>query len=199
MPPPVRWPQILSVRCSRPDALHPAQMSTPIIVDEYRTRPGVQLTPPLLRHHILQQLAHVPGSVMWDVGAGSGAIAIEWKIARPDARVIAIEHDIERCEDIAYNAFVRKVHVDILHADGAAMPAELPRPDMIWHGCPGESGIDLFPDLWERLLPLGWMASNAVSAMGVERMQSARARYGGLVTVHAGYDPARHFWVVQKT
>lgn len=173
-------------------------MSAPVIVDAYRTRPGVQLTPPLLRRDILQQLEQVPGSVMWDVGAGSGAMAIEWKIARPQARVIAIEHDIERCEDIAYNAFVRKVHVDILHADGAALPAALPRPDMVWHGCPGESGIDLFPGLWERLLPHGWMATNAVSALGVERMQSARERYGGRVTVHAGYEPARHFWMARK-
>lgn len=166
--------------------------------DDFRTRPGVQLTPAALRRCILQRLQAVPGTVMWDVGAGSGALAIEWKIARPHARVIAIECHEQRCEDIAFNAFVRRVQVDIVHADAASLPAALPRPDMIWHGCPGESENDLFPALWEYLLPRGCMATNAVSARGVARMLAAQASYGGVCQVHSEYAPPRHFWMAGK-
>jgi precorrin-6Y C5,15-methyltransferase (decarboxylating) len=164
----------------------------------YTSRFGAQLTPPRLRQEIMQQLAGAVGNVMWDVGAGSGAIAIEWKIARPYARVFAIERYEDRCEDIAYNAFVHDVHVDILRSELDSVPTILPVPDMIWLGCPGESEVDLFEPLWAHLEMGGWMACNAVSLRGVQRLRRAHEQYGGTHTIHSDYDLPRELWIACK-
>ncbi|WDZ98136.1 hypothetical protein Herbaro_10230 [Herbaspirillum sp. WKF16] len=146
----------------------------------------------------MRQLNGVSGDVMWDVGAGSGAIAIEWKISRPESRVIAIERYEDRCEDIAYNAFAHGVHVDILLSELEGVPAMLPTPDMIWLGCPGESEVDLFVPLWSYLDSGGWMACNAVSARGIERLRRAHERFGGKLVRHSGYDLPRELWIAHK-
>lgn len=168
------------------------------VARRYLSRFGAQQTPARLRQEIMVQMDGAAGDVMWDVGAGSGAIAIEWKIARPGSRVFAIERYEDRCEDIAYNAFAYGVHVDILRSELDDAPKILPAPDMIWLGCPGESEIDLFAPLWSQLLPGGWMACNAVSARGVERMRRAHQCFGGTLALHSDYDPPRELWIARK-
>ncbi|WP_432241404.1 hypothetical protein [Herbaspirillum robiniae] len=167
-------------------------------VRRYLSRFGAQQTPVRLRQTIMALLDGVPGEVMWDVGAGSGSIAIEWKIARPGSRVFAIERYEDRCEDIAYNAFAHGVHIDILRSELEGAPGILPAPDLIWLGCPGESEIDLFAPLWAQLLPGGWMACNAVSTRGIERMRRAQQRFGGTLALHADYDLPRELWIACK-
>ncbi|MCA1323483.1 hypothetical protein [Herbaspirillum sp. alder98] len=164
----------------------------------YLSRFGAQQTPGRLRQEIMRQLEGAAGDVMWDVGAGSGAIAIEWKMSRPGSRVFAIERREDRCEDIAYNAFAHGVHVDILCSELDGVPAMLPAPDMIWLGCPGESEVDLFAPLWSHLLSGGWMACNAVSARGVQRLRRAHERFGGKLALHGDYDLPRELWIACK-
>src|SRR6185503_4732812 len=63
-----------------------------------------QLTKQPIRAATLAALAPLAGALLWDVGAGSGAISIEWCRAAPRARAIAIERDPERAERIRRNA-----------------------------------------------------------------------------------------------
>ncbi|HEY4192202.1 MAG TPA: precorrin-6Y C5,15-methyltransferase (decarboxylating) subunit CbiT, partial [Mesorhizobium sp.] len=44
------------------------------------------------------------GELLWDIGAGSGSISIEWMLAHPSLRAIAIEADPERATRIRRNA-----------------------------------------------------------------------------------------------
>ena len=60
-----------------------------------------QITKRDVRAVTLAALAPVPGQLLWDVGAGSGSVAIEWLRAAPGARAIAIERDEARAQRIA--------------------------------------------------------------------------------------------------
>ncbi len=50
-----------------------------------------------VRAATLARLAPLAGQTLWDVGAGSGAVAIEWLRALRRGHAVAIEHDPERC------------------------------------------------------------------------------------------------------
>ncbi len=52
-----------------------------------------QLTKRDVRAITLARLAPTPGELLWDVGAGSGSIGIEWMRAHPSCRALAIEAD----------------------------------------------------------------------------------------------------------
>ena len=50
-----------------------------------------QITKREVRALALAALAPVPGQLLWDVGAGSGSVGIEWMRVHPASRAIAIE------------------------------------------------------------------------------------------------------------
>ena len=52
----------------------------------------------------LSSLAPLRGELLWDIGAGSGSIAIEWMLAHPSLRAVAIEARADRAERIRRNA-----------------------------------------------------------------------------------------------
>ncbi|HET9093687.1 MAG TPA: precorrin-6y C5,15-methyltransferase (decarboxylating) subunit CbiE, partial [Solirubrobacteraceae bacterium] len=62
------------------------------------------LTKRHVRAATLAALAPTPGGLLWDIGAGSGSIAIEWLRAEHTARAIAVEARTDRAERIARNA-----------------------------------------------------------------------------------------------
>ena len=70
--------------------------------DAYET--DGQLTRRELRVLALAALAPGPGQLLWDVGAGSGSVAIEWMRADPRCRAVAVEPRAERAERIRRNA-----------------------------------------------------------------------------------------------
>ncbi len=61
-----------------------------------------QLTKREVRAVTLSRLAPLPGETLWDIGAGSGSIAIEWLRAVPDGAAIAVEQNHERAATILY-------------------------------------------------------------------------------------------------
>jgi precorrin-6Y C5,15-methyltransferase (decarboxylating) len=63
-----------------------------------------QLTKREIRALTLAALAPVPGQLLWDVGAGSGSVGIEWMRVHPASRAIAIEPNESRRDRIARNA-----------------------------------------------------------------------------------------------
>ena len=63
-----------------------------------------QITKREIRAVTLSMLAPRRGELLWDVGAGSGSIGIEWMLAHPGMRAIAIEPRAERVERITLNA-----------------------------------------------------------------------------------------------
>ena len=63
-----------------------------------------QITKREVRAVTLSSLAPCRGELLWDVGAGSGSVAIEWMLADPSMRAIAIEQRADRAARIRRNA-----------------------------------------------------------------------------------------------
>ena len=63
-----------------------------------------QLTKREIRAVTLATLGPAPGELLWDVGAGSGSIGIEWMRSHRGCRAIAVEPSAERAARIARNA-----------------------------------------------------------------------------------------------
>ena len=63
-----------------------------------------QLTKREVRAATLAALQTLPGQLLWDVGAGSGSVAIEWMRLGGERKAIAFENNSDRVARIARNA-----------------------------------------------------------------------------------------------
>ena len=88
----------------------------------------------------LARLAPGPGLLVWDVGAGSGSVAVE--CARFGAAVIAMERDALRCERIRANAARHGADVRIVPGEAPGALAGLPDPDAVFVGGGGTAAIE---------------------------------------------------------
>jgi precorrin-6Y C5,15-methyltransferase (decarboxylating) len=127
----------------------------------------------------LSRLAPQPGELLWDVGAGSGSIGIEWLRADRRNRAIAIEAREARRQMIAQNAL--QLGVPQLEIRDGTVPAALdglPQPDAIFIG----GGI-LAEGLVERcvaaLKPCGRLVANVVTLEGEAAIVQGWQRHGG--------------------
>lgn len=150
---------------------------TPGLPDaEYAT--DGQLTKWPIRAVTLAALRPRPG-LLWDIGAGSGSIAIEWLRADPQARAAAIEEHPERIARIRSNALRLGVpHLEIHEGTAPAALRGLARPDAIFIGG-GLSSAGLLEACFEALRPGGRIVANAVTLEGEQTLQAARAAHGG--------------------
>ncbi|GAB3453262.1 bifunctional cobalt-precorrin-7 (C(5))-methyltransferase/cobalt-precorrin-6B (C(15))-methyltransferase [Streptomonospora sediminis] len=76
------------------------------------------ITKPEVRALALARLAPRPGTVVWDVGAGSGSVAVE--CARFGAHALAFERNTADCERIRANARAHGVAVEVLPGEAEA-------------------------------------------------------------------------------
>ncbi|MFC9327686.1 precorrin-6y C5,15-methyltransferase (decarboxylating) subunit CbiE [Kitasatospora sp. NPDC057015] len=83
--------------------------------------------PAHVRALVLARLGAGPGDLVWSVGAGSGALAVE--VARFGAAVVALESDSSACAQIAVNARRFGVEVETVHGTGPEALGGLPEPD----------------------------------------------------------------------
>jgi precorrin-6Y C5,15-methyltransferase (decarboxylating) len=88
----------------------------------------------------LARLAPGPGLLVWDVGAGSGSVAVE--CARFGAAVIAVERDALRCERVRANAARHGAGVRIVPGEAPEALAGLPDPDAVFVGGGGTAVIE---------------------------------------------------------
>lgn len=102
-----------------------------------------QITKREFRAVTLSALAPRKGELLWDVGGGSGSISIEWMLAHPAMRAIAIEAHPERAERIMRNAASFGVPaLGVVTGAAPAALAGLPQPDAIFIGGGGsETGV----------------------------------------------------------
>jgi precorrin-6Y C5,15-methyltransferase (decarboxylating) len=125
----------------------------------------------------LAQLAIRPGDVVWDVGAGSGSVAIEAARLAPDGRVFAIEVDPEGvaiCEDNARAHGADNVTVIAGRAPEAL--AALPTPDAVFVGGSKGSMTAIVAAALDRLRPGGRLVVNAITLENAgEAYQAIRA------------------------
>ena len=93
------------------------------------------ITKPEARALVLARLGPGPGDLIWDVGAGSGSVAIE--CVRLGAAAVAIERDPESCARIRKNATRHGAYVRVVEAEAPDALHTLPEPDAVFVGGSG--------------------------------------------------------------
>ncbi|WP_310414311.1 precorrin-6y C5,15-methyltransferase (decarboxylating) subunit CbiE [Mycoplana sp. BE70] len=138
-----------------------------------------QITKREVRALTLSTLAPRHGELLWDIGAGSGSIGIEWMLADPSLRAVAIEAVPERTARIRQNAAhfgVPGLAVVESAAPGALVGLAV--PDAIFIGGGGsEDGV--FDAAIAALKPGGRLVANAVTIEMEAVLLAAHARLGG--------------------
>ncbi|MBF6322890.1 precorrin-6y C5,15-methyltransferase (decarboxylating) subunit CbiE [Nocardia cyriacigeorgica] len=139
-----------------------------------------QLTKSEIRALTLTALAPAPGELLWDVGGGSGSIAIEWCRTHPACRAVSFERIEQRRQRIADNAVALgapgvQVRGEV-RAELAA--ADLPAPDAIFLGG-GLTQDGVFETCWSHLGQGGRLVANAVTAESEATLVRLAAAHGG--------------------
>ena len=101
---------------------------------EFEHRSGM-ITKSATRAFVLSRLGPRPGDLIWDIGAGSGSVAIE--CARLGAAAIAVESDPESCARIRRNAEHHGIRLQIMEAMAPETLRDLPEPDAVFVGGSG--------------------------------------------------------------
>lgn len=141
-----------------------------------------QITKREVRALTLSALAPRRGELLWDIGAGSGSVGIEWMLADPSLRAIAIEADGERVARIGRNALAFGVpDLRVVHGTAPGALGDLPQPAAIFVGGGGTE-----PGVIEAALTAlpsgGRLVANAVTTQMEALLLARHAELGGHLT-----------------
>lgn len=170
---------IVAIDCVA-DPKHPRATRVPGLPDELYGGAG-QLTKSEVRALTLAALAPAPGELLWDVGGGSGSIAIEWCRTHPSCRAVSFERLEHRRRQIADNAAALGVpHVgvraEVLTEVGKS--TEFAPPDAIFVGG-GLTQAGVLETCWSHLRQGGRLVANAVTAESEALLLNWSAAHGG--------------------
>ncbi|MBP0448025.1 precorrin-6Y C5,15-methyltransferase (decarboxylating) subunit CbiT [Kitasatospora sp. RG8] len=148
-----------------------------------------QLTKRHVRAATLATLAPAPGELLWDIGGGSGSIAIEWLRAHRENRAVTVERDPVRAARISRNAAALGVpRLDVVTGAAPAALGGLPVPDAVFIGG-GLTAPGLLDACWAALPPGGRLVANTVTLESEALLTEWYRRHGGellrLAVAHA--------------
>jgi len=135
-----------------------------------------QITKQTVRAVTMAALAPRPGQLLWDVGSGSGSIAVEWCRSAPGCRAVAFEDNAERRERIAANARAFGSDIDV-RGEAPETFDSAAKPDTIFIGG-GLTKTGLVAACTERLAG-GRLVANAVTAESEALLVQWHTRLGG--------------------
>ncbi|MFJ8078554.1 precorrin-6y C5,15-methyltransferase (decarboxylating) subunit CbiE [Streptomyces sp. NPDC096176] len=168
---------VIALECRRDESALRLS-AVPGLPDEAYEHDG-QLTKRHIRAATLTALAPAPGELLWDIGGGSGSIAIEWMRAHRSCRAVTVERDPVRAARIARNADTLGVPA-LRVVTGAAPDAllELPTPDAVFIGG-GLTAPGLLDACWNALPPGGRLVANTVTLESEALLAARYRRHGG--------------------
>ena len=159
------------------DGRHHTLSTCPGLPDDAFLHDG-QLTKREVRAATLSALGPWPGALLWDIGAGSGSVAIEWM--RQGGEAVAVERDEARLERIARNALALGVPgLRIVAGEAPAALVGLPAaPDAVFIGG-GATDRRILAACWAALRSDGRLVANAVTAEGEAALIDWHHEHGG--------------------
>jgi precorrin-6Y C5,15-methyltransferase (decarboxylating) len=137
-----------------------------------------QITKRPVRALTMSALAPRAGEMLWDIGSGSGSIAIEWLLCHPACNAFSIEQNQTRSQCISSNA--KDLGVDRLKVMTGVAPGcleALPMPDAVFIG--GGLSKELLQALEVRLPKDTRLVANAVTLESEALLTSWHQRLGG--------------------
>ena len=137
-----------------------------------------QITKRPVRALALSALAPRPGERLWDIGGGSGSVAVEWCLSHPRAEAVSVEARADRAARIRANA--DRFGLDRLQLVEGTAPAVLdglPAPDAVFVG--GGLSEALLRDLQGRLAQGTRLVAHAVTLESEALLMGWSNRLGG--------------------
>lgn len=154
----------------------PDENDPPVLPDSAFRHDG-QITKEGIRAVTVAALSPRPGQVLWDVGSGSGSIAVQWCLVARGCRAVAFESDPHRRDRIEANARAFGVEVEVRgEAPDAFVGAD--RPDAIFLGG-GLTVGGLVEECLAHLAGGGLLVANAVTAESEAQLVQWYSRLGG--------------------
>lgn len=147
-----------------------------------------QITKQMIRAVTLAALAPRPGELLWDVGSGSGSVAIEWCRSQMGCRAVAFERDEARRARLSDNVLAFGVRVEV-RGDAPAGFRDLvggPPPSAIFIGG-GLTQPGLFDACLAALPPGGRLVANAVTAESEAFLAQRHSQSGGRLRRYQHY------------
>ncbi|TKW79340.1 MAG: cobalamin biosynthesis bifunctional protein CbiET, partial [Bradyrhizobium icense] len=128
------------------------------------------------------------GERLWDIGAGSGSISVEWVLCGGEA--IAIEVREDRAANVRSNAaaFGLAHRITVIAGSAPWVVADLAAPDAVFIG----GGLDaaMFDAVWARLASGTRLVAHAVTLETEALLSELHQRHGGelmrVEIAHAG-------------
>lgn len=172
-----------------PDVAHPVALAiivrgakgmprAPGLPDDLFASDGVMTKRPI-RALTLSALAPRAGEVLWDLGAGSGSVSVEWCLAAPGATAHAIELRADRAANIRENAerFGLAHRLSVTEGGWPSELAALPVPDVVFiGGGADQTGLDA---IWAAIPPGTRLVANAVTIESEMLVAEWHQRKGG--------------------
>jgi precorrin-6Y C5,15-methyltransferase (decarboxylating) len=168
---------LIALVCVADDSIKPLSLVPGLPEDAFET--DGQLTKREVRAATLARLAPLPGQRLWDVGAGSGTIGIEWMRAHPSCSCVAFEMREDRVIRIQTNA--KRLGVPTLKVIAGTAPTSfngLDAPNAIFIGG-GLMAERMFEECWARLSNGGRLVVNAVTIESEANLAILNKLYGG--------------------
>lgn len=168
---PVKAPVLVAITCAGGTGLPLA----PGLPEAAFAHDG-QITKARVRALTLATLAPRRGEMLWDLGAGSGSVSVEW--CRLGGRAVAVETRADRCANIAENArrFGLGARLAVRQGDSLAQLPTLPAPDAVFVG----GGFDAaLHEALRQVAPRARLVVNAVTLATQALLADLHARHGG--------------------
>lgn len=142
-----------------------------------------QITKREIRAVTLSSLSPRRGELLWDIGAGSGSVAIEWMLADPSMRAVAIEARADRAARIRRNAAAFGVPgLAVIEGEAPVVLGDLGGPpDAIFIGG-GAKSSGLIEAAMAALRSGGRLVVNGVTLATESLLNGHYARHGGELT-----------------
>lgn len=126
----------------------------------------------------LSALAPRPSEMLWDIGGGSGSVALEWLLAHPTTQACTIEPRADRLDNIRANAIRLGVdRVQIVHGAAPRALADLPMPQAVFIG--GGLSEPMLDHLFSTLPPGTRLVANGVTLESETLLAQWHSRKGG--------------------
>ena len=159
---------------STPNAQATLRWGRPISAFDHRAG---MITKPEVRIVALARLDLPSTGVLWDIGAGSGSIAVEAAALAPGLHVIAIEQNEDDAMRVKANAESLGVTCDVVVGSAPEVLASLPDPDRVFVG---GGGLDVLDAALLRLRPSGVVVATYAA---MDRAVLAHQRLGHLTQI----------------
>lgn len=159
----------------------PSLPLSPGLADTWFETDG-QITKQEVRALTIAALGPRRGELLWDIGAGTGSIGIEWMLCHPANRTIAIEAQPERAARISRNAASLGVPALLVRQGDAPEALDgFPVPDAVFIGG-GASNREITDLCWSALKSGGRLVINAVTLQTERAVLALHERWGGRLT-----------------